>query len=140
MVVDNHRMTTPEEIWRLLTECRRNPNSGLLHQARVAFREARALSPNEPQWEEIAQYGKNVAAIVEQPSQLHWLPTPDGLGLIAYINDDRQDYLVVHPQSTWWRAGTASLNGDQPTIWSQERLPSREAAMRATSSITIPQN
>ena len=140
MVVDNHRMTTPEDIWRLLTECRRNPSPGLLHQARVAFREARTLSPDDPQWKAVAQYGKNVAAIVEQPSQLNWIPTPDGLGLIAHINDDSDDYLVVHPQNTWWRAGTASFDGGQPTIWSPERLPSMEAAMRAASVITIPQN
>ena len=134
--VDHHGMTTPDEVRYLLDRCRRNPSSGLLQQARAAFREARPLSPDDPSWRAIAQYGKKIAAIIEAPSQLNWRPTPDGLGLIADINDDG-DYLVVHPQQNWWRAGAAWPNGEQPTIWSEERLPSRAAAMSAACGVQI---
>ena len=131
-------MTTSDEVRHLLSRCRRNPSPGLLEQARAVFREARLLSPDDPSWRAIANYGKNIAAIVEEPNNLNWVATPDGLGLIADI-DDVGDYLVVHPQQNWWRAGAAWLDGEQATTWSQERLPSREAAMRAACRLKIPE-
>ena len=138
MGLDNHWMTTPDEVRQLLSRCRRDPRPDLLQQARAAFREARTLSPDDPSWRAIANYGKNVAAIVEAPHHLNWTTTPDGLGLIAKINDD-DDYLVIHPQQSWWRAGAAWPDGEQPTTWSHERLPSREAAMQAACRLTIPE-
>ena len=129
-------MTTPNQIRRLLEQCRRQRDPDLLNQARSAFQHARAQAPNDEEWRDVARYGKRVSAVIEDPASLPWVPTPDGVGLIAQIDDD--DYLVVHPHAGVWRAGTAWPGGEQPTFWNRERFPSREAAINAAAAVTIP--
>ena len=128
---------TPDDIRALLRRCRRELNPGLLEQARGLFQEARKAAPDEAQLAELVKYGRNVAAVIEDPQRLEWTPTADGLGSIARIDDD--DYLVVHAQKEWWRAGAAWPEGEQPTYWSSERFPTRAEAIKAAGNIRIPQ-
>ena len=128
---------TPDEVRALLHRSRRELDPALLQQARVLFQQARKAAPHEPEWPELASYGRNVAAVIEDPQRLEWIPTSDGLGGIAQIDDD--DYLVVHVQKNWWRAGAAWPDGPQPTYWSPERFPTREEAVTAAGNVRIPQ-
>ena len=129
-------MATPDEIRSILEACRRQRDPSLLQEARAAFRQARGQQPDDDAWRAVAQYGKQVASLIEDPASLPWTATSDGLGLLAHIDDE--DYLVVHPHAGAWRAGAAWPQGEQPTFWSPERHPSREAAMAAAGAVTIP--
>ena len=137
MGMDHHGIASPDDIRQMLTDSRRRHDPGLLQKARIAFRNAERQNHDDPQWKQVAEYGKKVAAAFEDPQRLSWLPTSDHLGLVAEISDE--DYLVVHPHKQWWRAGSAWPEGPQPTYWAPERFPTREAAIKAAGDVTIPQ-
>lgn len=141
MGMEHHRINSPEDIQpedirQMLAEARRNHDPDLLQQARATFREARGQTPENPLWHDVAAYGRTVAATIEDPERLQWIPTSDDLGLIAAIDED--DYLVVHPQRQWWRAGAAWPHGPQPTFWSPEKFTTKQSAVKAAGHVTIP--